>query len=226
MEGPWAFVETTLPHKPLPPISQRQPIYTERLIIRPMREDDLQDYHELRLQPEAMASSRQGRPDRDIEEARSALSRFLPPHSDGTFLFGVFLASTGQYIGEGGIHTLESESCGWPEIGYRFRKEAWGQGYATEFLRALLKAWWELPRCQIGLRVHSSSIEKGSSGEVIEQVHANTDLDNIASQNVLKKLGFVQFSQYTVPDTHEHRLGEPLGLLGYMLSSPKVNSGN
>ncbi|KAI2769810.1 acyl-CoA N-acyltransferase [Daldinia loculata] len=226
MEGPWAFVGTTLPHIPLPPISQRQPIRTERLLIRPMREDDLQAYHELRLQPEAMACSRQGRPDHNIEETRSALNKFLPPHSDETFLYGVFLPSTGELIGEGGIHTLESSSCGWPEIGYRFRKEVWGQGYATEFLRALLKAWWDLPRNQTTLRVHSTSVQKGSSVDAVEQIHANTDLPNIGSQKVLAKLGFIQFSKYMEPDTQEDKLGEPLELIGYRLPFPEDSSGN
>ncbi|KAI1642078.1 acyl-CoA N-acyltransferase [Daldinia loculata] len=226
MEGPWAFVGTTLPHIPLPPISQRQPIRTERLLIRPMREDDLQAYHELRLQPEAMACSRQGRPDHDIEETRSALNKFLPPHSDETFLYGVFLPSTGELIGEGGIHTLESSSCGWPEIGYRFRKEVWGQGYATEFLRALLKAWWDLPRNQTTLRVHSTSVQKGSSVDAVEQIHANTDLPNIGSQKVLAKLGFIQFSKYMEPDTQEDKLGEPLELIGYRLPFPEDSNRN
>ncbi|KAI0845007.1 acyl-CoA N-acyltransferase [Daldinia vernicosa] len=226
MEGPWAFVETTLPHVPLLPISQRQPIRTERLLIRPMREDDLQAYHAMRLQPETMACSRQGRPDHDIEETRSTLNKFLPPHSDETFLYGVFLPSTGELIGEGGIHTLESSSCGWPEIGYRFRKEVWGQGYATEFLRALLKAWWDLPRRHTKLRVHSTSIQKGSSVDAIEQIHANTDMPNIGSQKVLAKIGFIQFSKYTEPDTQEHRIGEPLELLAYRLPFPGDDSVN
>ncbi|KAF3059772.1 putative n- gnat protein [Daldinia childiae] len=226
MEGPWAQVETTLPHIPLLPISQRQSIRTERLLIRPMQEDDLQAYHELRLQPEAMACSRQGRPDHDIEETRSALNQFLPPYSDKTFLYGVFLPSTGELIGEGGVHTLESSSCGWPEIGYRFKKEVWGRGYATEFLRAFLKIWWDLPRNRTKLRVHSSSIQKGNNLDAVEQIHANTDWDNIGSQKVLAKLGFIQFSKYMDVYTQEDKLGEPLELFCHRLPFPEDNSGS
>ncbi|KAI1798549.1 acyl-CoA N-acyltransferase [Daldinia bambusicola] len=225
MEGPWGLVETTLPRIPLPPVSHREPIRTERLLIRPLREDDLQVYHQLRLQPEVMANSRKGRPDRDLEETRLGLNDFLPPRSDETFLYGVFLRSTGEFIGEGGIHTLESSSCGWPELGYRFKREVWGRGYATEFLKALLKAWWDLPRHRAQLRVHSSSIQKGKELEAVEQVHANTDLQNVGSQRVLAKLGFVQFLEYTEPDTQEHRLGEPVALKGYILSFPGEQMG-
>ncbi|KAI0122010.1 acyl-CoA N-acyltransferase [Daldinia grandis] len=226
MEGPWAFVETTLPHVPLPPVSQRQPIRTERLLIRPMQEDDLQAYHELRLQPEAMACSRQGRPDHDIEETRSALNRFLPPRSDETFLFGVFLPSTGELIGDGGIHTLGSSPCGWPEIGYRFRKEVWGQGYATEFVKALLKAWWDLPRKQSKIRVHSSSIQKGSNLDAVEQIHANVELENIGSKKVLLKLGFVPFSKYMELNAQGYKLGETLEIICYRLPFPGDKGGN
>ncbi|KAK6953716.1 hypothetical protein Daesc_006021 [Daldinia eschscholtzii] len=140
------------------------------------------------------------------------------------------LKKLGELIGEGGIHTLESSSCGWPEIGYRFKKEVWGQGYATEFLKALLRAWWDLPRRRTRLRVHSSSIQRGRDVEAVEQIHANTDLQNIGSQKVLAKLGFVLFSEYTEPDTQEHRIGESLALKGYRLALPCIdtrdNNGN
>ncbi|KAI1411955.1 acyl-CoA N-acyltransferase [Hypoxylon sp. FL1857] len=220
MESSWAVVETTLPCVPLPPNSQREPIRTKRLVIRPMREDDLEAYHELRSQPEAMTGTSLGRPDRNIDESRSALQDFLSPRDSKMFLFGVFLASTGQLIGEGGVHTLVSSSCGWPEIGYKFRKEAWGQGYATEFLRALLEAWWKLPRTHVTLRVSSPSIDSKGEGEATEQIHADADVDNIGSRKVLEKLGFIQFSEWTEPDTQEHRLGQPVTLVGYRLSKP------
>ncbi|XXH01940.1 hypothetical protein Hte_008303 [Hypoxylon texense] len=219
MGNSWAYVEPTLPCVPLPPNSEREPIRTERLVIRPMREDDLPAYHELRSQPEAMTGTSRGRPDRDIDESRSALRDFLPPNDEKTFLFGVFLASTGELIGEGGVHKLKYSTCGWPEIGYKFKKEFWGRGYATEFLGALLKAWWKLPRSHTKARVASSSIPEGD--KVAEQVTAITDILNIGSQKVLEKLGFTRFVEWTEPDTQEHRLGQPMTLVGYRLAADK-----
>ncbi|KAI4869916.1 acyl-CoA N-acyltransferase [Hypoxylon rubiginosum] len=213
MESSWTFVETTIPRVPLPPNSEREPIRTERLVIRPMREDDLLAYHGLRSQPEAMTGTMRGRPDRDVDESRAALRDFLSPNDEKTFLFGVFLASTDEFIGEGGVHTLESSTCGWPEIGYKFRKEFWGRGYATEFLGALLEAWWRLPRSNTRAHVASSSIPKG--GDTTEQVTAIADVQNIGSRKVLEKLGFIRFVEWTEPDTQEHRLGEPVTLVGY-----------
>ena len=67
------------------------------------------------------------------------------------------LAETGELIGEGGVHTLASADAGWPEIGYKFRREVWGRGYATEFLAALLAAWWALPRAAVEMAVAAST---------------------------------------------------------------------
>ncbi|KAH9906019.1 acetyltransferase domain-containing protein [Xylariomycetidae sp. FL2044] len=212
----WVPVKTTSPLRPLPPNSKREPIKTERLLIRPLVLDDLSEFHALRTQPEAMTGTRLGRPDRDIAESRSALDSFLPANEQQSFLFGVFLMSTGALIGEGGVHTLESEGCGWPEIGYKFRREHWGNGYATEFLKGFIRAWWALPRTTVELRVHPAFKCKG--GEVAQHVYANADVQNIASHKVLEKVGFVRFSEWTEPDTQEHRLGEPVTLVGYSLA--------
>jgi RimJ/RimL family protein N-acetyltransferase len=72
-----------------------------------------------------MTGTSLGRPDRNIEETKAALNYFLPPYDTNTFLFGAFLLSNGELIGEGGVHSLASSSSGWPEIGYKFRKEFW-----------------------------------------------------------------------------------------------------
>lgn len=87
------MVKTTLPSTPLPANSERAPITTERLILRPLRQDDFKSFQELRLQPEAMAGTRQGRPDRSDEETQQALDHFLSPHDGMTFLLGVFVSN-------------------------------------------------------------------------------------------------------------------------------------
>lgn len=58
------------------------------------------------------------------------------------------------------------------ELGYCFREDAWGQGYATEAASAILTwAFEALP---------------------LRRVQAETDTRNAASARVLEKLGFVQ----------------------------------
>ncbi|KAI0127630.1 GNAT domain-containing protein [Xylariales sp. AK1849] len=216
-----ALVRTTLPSVPLPPNSERQPIRTKRLLIRPLQQDDLKALYALRTQPEAMTGTTLGRPDRDIEETQRALDFFLPPSDIEAYLFGVFHTATAELIGEGGVHALASSMCGWPEIGNKFKKGYWGQGYATEFLRGFLESWWTLPRSNVEIKVHPSTTE--GSHLAAEHVYANTELDNLGSQKVLEKLGFARFLEWSEPDTQEHRLGEPVDLVGYKLSRDKMN---
>ncbi|KAI1086729.1 acyl-CoA N-acyltransferase [Rostrohypoxylon terebratum] len=225
MEASWVLVKTSSPSLPLPPNSQREPIRTKRLVIRPMREDDLQTYHELRSQPEAMTGTSRGTPDKNIVESRLAMRDFLPLSDKCRFLFGVFLASTGELIGEGGVHNLKSPHCGWPEIGYKFKREFWGHGFATEFLDAFLKAWWKLPRIQAERRVCPSSLRNLKDHQpvaVAEQVYACAEVNNKRSRRVLEKVGFVQFSEWTEPDVQEHRIGQSVTLVGYSLCKKTV----
>ncbi len=61
------------------------------------------------------------------------------------------------------------------EIGYGLNPECWGQGYATEALRALLPHW----RATTGVR----------------RVTAETCVSNVASARVLEKCGFVRVGE-------------------------------
>lgn len=128
------------------------------------------------------------------------------------------LATTGELIGEGGVHALASGDAGWPEIGYKFRREVWGRGYATEFLAALLAAWWALPRTAAEIAVAASTVagDSADDGTVRERVYANAEVDNVGSARVLEKVGFARFAEWTEPDTQEHRLGQPVTLVGYV----------
>jgi RimJ/RimL family protein N-acetyltransferase len=70
-------------------------------------------------------------------------------------------------------------------LGYRFRKAAWGKGYATEGAHAL--------------------IAKGFSEWGIERVTATTYQDNLASQRVMDKVGMrlVRRFRITVEELQE-----------------------
>ncbi|KAK8138062.1 GNAT domain-containing protein [Apiospora sp. TS-2023a] len=157
--------------------------------------------------------------------------------SEPSYLWGAFLLSTGELIGEGGVHALASDAdaaSGWPEIGYKFRREHWGRGYATEFLGAVLGAWWKLPRRSVEIRVNKRAVTTlvasnydgdnvlapPPSPPVAEHVYANAEPGNVGSCRVLEKLGFQRFHEWTEPDTQEHRVGEPLDLAGYLLAEP------
>lgn len=237
------IVRTSLPILPLPTNDARPHVHTARLLVRPLQQSDLAGLHVLRSQPEAMTGTRLGRPDRDQAETQAALDLFLGRGGDSepSYLWGAFLQSTGELIGEGGVHTLASDAAaasGWPEIGYKFRREHWGRGYATEFLGAVLGAWWRLPRRAVEIRVNRRAValavgddddDDGDNNVAVvrpraraaaEHVYANAEPGNVGSCRVLEKLGFQRFHEWTEPDTQDHRVGEPLDLAGYLLASP------
>ncbi|CAK7201296.1 hypothetical protein SEUCBS139899_003999 [Sporothrix eucalyptigena] len=143
----WVTVLTTLPTLPLPLNSQRVALETERLIIRPLTEDDLPALHEMRLLPEVMRNTKQGTVDANIEYTRERLIPFLPPNDAASFNCAICIREAGdnKLIGIGGVHSFHSV-FGWPELGYMFHSAHWGKGYATEFVRGFLQLYSQLPR--------------------------------------------------------------------------------
>ncbi|KAI1304572.1 acetyltransferase domain-containing protein [Xylaria venustula] len=232
---------TTLPRIPIPP---RPTLTTERLLLRPLTEGDLEAYHALRVQPAFMAESSLGKSDASLAETQAALGDLSDPSSE-TFLFGIFVAATGELIGDGGIHTVRFSGTGWPELGYKLAPAHWGCGYATEAMRAVLGAWWGLEREEAAVKVHRDSLRSATSiastatnsqakepgeskgegeeeeaGLVRECVAAEIATYNYGSKNVLGKLGFEHFGTWEEPDTQLHRLGQPLELGHYVLAKP------
>jgi len=125
-------------------------------------------------------------------QSQAHLSLFLPPNDISTFNFAICLNHTGEMIGIGGCHSLTS-MFGWPVVGYQLRKEYWGQGLATEFLRGWLGLWAALPRGEREVRVHPGmvAVREGEGGEErVEEVVCAWTVDNVASQRVLEKGGF------------------------------------
>jgi RimJ/RimL family protein N-acetyltransferase len=68
-----------------------------------------------------------------------------------------------------------------PEVGYMFNSSYWGQGYATEALRAFIPLFFE----------HFSGVED----QFLGYAEALTDPELVSSQNVLLKVGFKQYER-------------------------------
>ncbi|TDZ66056.1 Monooxygenase hypC [Colletotrichum trifolii] len=215
MDEPLEFVRvrSTLPTLPLPPHAARPPIFTSRLALRPLVPDDLQPLHALRTQPEAMMWSVAGRVDADLEETRASLQQNLPPNDATNYNVAICLQSTGEWIGIGGVKTVSPGELGWPEIGYMFLKDHWGCGYATEFMRAYLDAWWSLPRSAMETdaeRAFAGGAGGGGGGPGTTSVHdgdvveemltAVTAVENLASQKMLLKLGYKRLKEWKEKD--------------------------
>lgn len=202
-------------------MSAREPIRSERLILRPYAPTDINDFHLLRIQPEVMKWTGQGRPDVDLEETTNCLTDRLPGSTKGesAYEFAICLAETGEMIGTGGSHMRVGE-LGWPVIGYMIRSEFWGKGFATELMTTFLKAYWALPREEVDVKVEKSTIVGSETDLQPEHITAITAPDNGASQHVLAKLGFKLARLFEEEDTHTPGVMELLH--GYAMQKPQV----
>ncbi|KAH9906212.1 acetyltransferase domain-containing protein [Xylariomycetidae sp. FL2044] len=231
-------IRTTLPVRPLPPSSSRAALLTPRLEIRPFAPTDLEGLHAVRAQSEVMISTSMGRPDRSLSETQTFMDRYLAPNDGESFNFVVCLRDTGEVIGMAGMHKFDF-TLGWPEVGYLFKREHWGSGYASEFLGAWLRAWWELPRETVLVEVERATVmgfgggnvKKGKDGdenvknenvarEVCEMIAAKIEANNGASRRVLEKFGFQEFDTWVEPDGRVGFEGQEVELVGFVRGSP------
>lgn len=204
-------ISTTLPRSPFLLSAFRPPILTSRLLLRPLTPWDLPAALELRRQPEVMRWTSKGSVDSDHAETESWLNRFLSPNDETTYNFAICLQERpAEMVGVGGCHVCPGEDAplGWPEFGYMLRQEVWGAGLASEFVRAFLRAWWDLPRVRVELRVPWDSVvmtgeEEGGKGKPVRAVElllGQVDARNGASRSILEKNGFEAFRSWHARD--------------------------
>ncbi|MET8246056.1 GNAT family N-acetyltransferase [Streptomyces sp. NPDC005202] len=114
-----------------------------------------------------------------FEGTREAAGMVAKAYEGGTHrpewgLFVLVRRQDGQAIGGMGFHGAPDEE-GRAEVGYDLAETARGQGYATEALRAL--SAWALAR------------------DDVRVLFARVDRDNLPSQRVVSRAGFVQVSE-------------------------------
>jgi hypothetical protein len=103
-------VRTTLPVLPLPDNTIRPTVITQRLLIRPFREDDLLEFHAMRTQPAVMRRTMKGVVDENLDETRTRMVPFLPPRDQSTFTYVMCLKEQPDvYIGSGGCHLFKAD---------------------------------------------------------------------------------------------------------------------
>ncbi|KAM5511813.1 acetyltransferase [Fusarium oxysporum f. sp. phaseoli] len=193
-------INTTLTKLPYPPLEERPTVRTKRLVLRPFYEDAAKDLFPMRAQKEVMMWTAQGAPDKHLEETQKWAAQRLPPHDETNLYYVISLIETGEVIGAGGTYRRECE-LGWPAIGYAFRKEAWGKGYATEFLVAFMKIWWELPRVESSIAVDRATLSEDEivasvNGTITERCAAETIKENVGSKRVLEKAGYTWVKEW------------------------------
>lgn len=108
---------------------------------------------------------------RSPEDVRAFVGMFIDQQRETPrrrFQLAVTLRDTGELIGNCGIRKASSDSHE-AEIGYELAPDQWGNGYATEAVRAIMRFGWET------LRLH--------------RIAAWCLAENVASARVLEKAG-------------------------------------
>lgn len=141
---------------------------TERLLLRRLRESDLETFLAYRNDPEV--SRYQGWEDYGRREARElirALEREEPFAPGEWFQFAVEVKEAGTLVGDLGFRIGVGGAQA--EVGYTLAREHWGKGYASEAVSRLLDHAFR----DVGLH----------------RVYAVTDQENLPSIAVLERIG-------------------------------------
>ncbi len=144
-------------------------IETPRLYLREFTIDDAQSLIDLNNNPNVIRYTGDG-PVKDLEEAKRILTDIIfPQYKNKLGRWAVHLKSNNEFIGWCGLKFIEENNE--IDLGYRFFESHWGKGYASESAKATL--------------------DYGVNILKLKNIIARAAKDNVASINVLKKLGMI-----------------------------------
>lgn len=143
---------------------------TERLILRAWTREDAEALFEICRDSEVMLHIGNRKPYESVEDAVNFLNWAVSyQKKNGYCRWAVIEKSGGKIVGSCGFLRLKGDD---KELGYLFAREVWGKGFATEAAYACLRYGFE--------KLHFT------------KVIALTDVDHLASQKVLEKIGFTR----------------------------------
>lgn len=150
----------------------KEPIETERLILRELLLSDVDGMFELDSNPNVHLFLG-NKPVKDIQESVDQIKNIQQQYKDfGIGRWAVILKETNEFLGWSGIKFITNEINNhkdFYEIGYRFIEKHWGKGYATEAGKAF--------------------IDYAFNDMKIDAVYAYADEGNENSRRILEKLG-------------------------------------
>ena len=154
-------------------------IETKRLYLRPINEDDDQDFFELDSNPK-VHEFLGNNPVTSIEESRGYIKSILQQYKDyGIGRLAMIKKDTGEFIGWCGLK-FEREvrkEFDYYDLGYRLKEEFWGHGYATEAAIA--------------------SLNYGFNDLKLKEISAAAYARHTVSNIILKKIGLKPSGTFT-----------------------------
>lgn len=152
---------------------------TERLKLRAWQESDLQPFAELNADKDVMHYFPSVLTREQSDNLADKFQHLILDHGWG--FWAVELKATGQFIGFTGLNIQSEQFIFSPcvEIGWRFAKQYWHQGYATEAAKACLKFAFETLQ--------------------LKEVVSFTAVHNTASEHVMQRLGMQAMFEFNHP---------------------------
>lgn len=161
-------------------------IETDRLIMRPWREDDVLPFSEINRDKEVMEFLPKCL---SLEETVQFYNRIAAEQDRfGYGLYAVETKSDRCFIGYVGFHHFDFEAEFSPgvEIGWRLAREHWNKGYATEAAKACL--------------------DYAHRNRLFNEIYSFTTVGNRRSERVMQKIGMNRvcfFSHPSLPRGHK-----------------------
>ncbi|MCO6005477.1 GNAT family N-acetyltransferase [Actinoallomurus purpureus] len=146
---------------------------TDRLLLRPWRDSDLEPWAAMNADPEVREHLG------DLltrEQSDASVARFQAEFGErGYGWWAVEVLATGEFIGFAGLDQVDDDMpFTGVEIGWRLARAAWGHGYATEAALA-------------GLAFGFETLE-------LPEILAVTTATNLRSQAVMRRIGMTRDS--------------------------------
>ncbi len=173
-------------------------LHTPRLVLRPWRESDLEDFFEY-ARVDGVGQMAGWLPHKSIDESRMILDGFIAGKKV------LALEHEGKVIGSLGVEHYREEnypdlaSLRGREIGYVLSKAYWGCGLMPEAVKAVIQYLFETEKLDFIMVGHFDF--------------------NRQSARVIEKCGF----EYVDTTPHETRFGTTETVLNYILYNPQKN---
>ncbi len=141
---------------------------TERLVLRPLRPEDAPAVASLAGRREIADTTISIPHPYSEQQARQWISTPTGrEHSPGQIAFAIINKVDGDLIGAVGLREIDSEHCQ-AEMGFWVDVDLWGNGYATEAARAVIRYGFEALRLN---RIYAHHMVRNpASGRVLEKV--------------------------------------------------------